>query len=86
MTKEDAIEILNSVLEEWVMDDNVSIPREEALRFAIKALEQEPILDKIRDEIEKQEKWLIREGYTTRKLHIAFDSIRLVLAESEDKL
>ena len=46
MTREDAKRILNRVLEEWVMDDNVSIPREEALRVAIKALEQEPLCDK----------------------------------------
>ena len=40
MTREEAKRILNRVLEEWVMNDDVSIPREEALRVAIKALEQ----------------------------------------------
>ena len=50
MTREDAIGILEHVLEEWVMDDDVSIPREEALRFAIEALKQEPCEDAIRRE------------------------------------
>ena len=43
MKREEAKRILNRVLEEWVIDDDISIPREEALRFAIKVLEQEPI-------------------------------------------
>lgn len=48
-----------------------------------KALEQEPILDKIRAEIEKQEKWLLQAGYTAYNVDIAFDAIKAVIAESE---
>lgn len=43
------------------------------------------ILDKIRAEIERQEKWLLRAGYNAYNVDIAFSSIKSVLAESEDK-
>lgn len=45
MNNQEAIRILNCVLEEWVIDDDVSIPREEALRLAINAL-SEPFINK----------------------------------------
>lgn len=45
----------------------------------------EPILDKIRAEIEKQEKWLLQAGYNAYNVDIAFWSIKSVLTESEDK-
>lgn len=54
------------------------------MQLAIKALEQEPILDKIRTEIEKQEKWLLQAGYTAYNVDIAFDAIKAVMTESED--
>ena len=47
-------------------------------------LEQEPILDKIRAEINRQEKWLLQAGYTAYNVDIAFDTIKAVLAESEE--
>lgn len=43
------------------------------------------ILDKIRAEIDRQEKWLLQAGYTAYNIDIAFDAIKAVLAESEDK-
>jgi len=55
----------------------------EALEETIKALEQEPILDKIRAEIEKQEKWLMQAGYNAYNVDIAFNSIKLALSEME---
>lgn len=61
------------------------IPMNNALDMAIKALEQEPVLDKIRAEIERQEKWLLQAGYTTYNVDIAFDAIKSVLAERSDK-
>lgn len=57
---------------------------EEFLDMAKKALEQEPILDRIRAEIEKQEKWLLKAGCNTYNVDIAFSSIKSVLAESEE--
>lgn len=45
----------------------------------------EPIIDKIRTEIEKQEKWLLQAGYNAYNVDIAFWSIKSVLTESEDK-
>ena len=41
-------------------------------------------LNKIRAEIEKQEKWLLKAGYTAYNVDIAFDAIKAVIAESEE--
>lgn len=49
----------------------------------LSTIKQEPILDKIRAEIEKQEKWLLQAGYNAYNVDIAFSSIKSVLAESE---
>ena len=46
---------------------------------------QEPNLNKIRAEIDRQEKWLLQAGYTAYNIDIAFDSIKNVIAESEDE-
>ena len=48
-------------------------------------VEQEPILDKIRAEINRQEKWLLQAGYTAYNVDIALDAIKSVVAESEGK-
>lgn len=53
--------------------------------MATKVLDKEPILDKIKAEIEKQEKWLLQAGYNEYNVDIAFNSIKSVLAASEDK-
>lgn len=37
------------------------------------------ILDKIRAEIDRQEKWLLQAGYTPYNVDIAFDSIKAVM-------
>lgn len=39
--------------------------------------------DKLRAEIERQEKWLLQAGYTAYNVDIAFDAIKAVIAESE---
>ena len=52
--------------------------------MATKVLDKEPILDKIKAEIEKQEKWLLQAGYNEYNVDIAFSSIKSVLAESEE--
>ena len=54
---------------EWV-EDNKFIPLS--------------VLDKIRAEIERQEKWLLRAGYNTYNVDIAFNAIKHLLAESEE--
>ena len=41
------------------------------------------VLDKIRAEIDKQEKWLLQAGCTACNVDIAFDAIKSVVAESE---
>lgn len=49
-----------------------------------KALDNEDVLNKIIAEIDRQEKWLLQAGYTAYNVDIAFDSIKSVLAESEE--
>lgn len=49
----------------------------------IKALEQEPILDRIKLEIEDQEKWLMQAGYNHYNVDIALDAIKSVIAKLE---
>ena len=41
------------------------------------------IIEQIRTEINRQEKWLLQAGYTAYNVDIAFDTIKAVLAESE---
>ena len=43
------------------------------------------IIEQIRAEIDRQEKWLLQAGYTAYNVDIAFDTIKAVLAESENK-
>jgi hypothetical protein len=43
------------------------------------------IIEQIRAEINRQEKWLLQAGYTAYNVDIAFDAIKAVLAESEVK-
>jgi hypothetical protein len=84
MTRERAIEVLKA----WDLncsDEFTTNEFEQAFAMAIKALEQEPILNKIRAEINQQEKWLLQAGYTAYNVDIAFDTINAVLAESENK-
>lgn len=41
------------------------------------------IIEQIRTEINRQEKWLLQAGYTAYNVDIAFDAIKAVLAKSE---
>ena len=43
------------------------------------------LLDKIRAEIDRQQKWLLHAGYTAYNVDIALDAIKSAVAESEDK-
>ena len=49
MTREDAIDLLDNLI--GMIEDNHNSDYDKALKMAIKSLEQEPILDKIRAEI-----------------------------------
>ena len=86
MTREEAIKILKSKMDGHT---DTSYEWAETVRMAIKALEQESILDKIRAEIDRQYKWLTNTRYTIRDVDIAFGSILQIIdkykAESEDK-
>lgn len=48
-----------------------------------KLISQEPVLGKIRAEIDTQDKWLAQAGYNAYNVDIAFNSIKRVIAESE---
>lgn len=39
------------------------------------------VIDSVRAEIDRQEKWLLQAGYTAYNTDIAFDAIKAVLAE-----
>ena len=43
------------------------------------------VLNKIRAEIDRQEKWLLQAGYIAYNVDIAFDAIKSVVAGSGDK-
>ena len=45
--------------------------------------QQESVLDKIKAEIERQEKWLMTAGYNAYNVDIALDAIKSAVAESE---
>lgn len=90
MTREEAINELSVLWERHKCYDGKEAIRYfldgnyvEALDMAIKALEQEPILDKVRAEIDKQEKWLLQAGYNAYNVDVAFSAIKSVLKESE---
>ena len=59
MTNSEAIKRLKSILETDISDDEVLLFTEdyEAIDYAINALKQKPILDKIRDEIVHLHDW-----------------------------
>ena len=50
----------------------------------LKALEQQDVLDKIRTEIDTQEKWLLQAGYNAYNVDIAFNATNRAIAESEE--
>ena len=72
MTKEQAINYLRS-----------SGFSGEQIQEIGKALDQELAIDKIREEIEKQEKWLLQAGYNAYNVDIAFSTIKSLLEGSE---
>lgn len=92
MTREERLELLKQIekdihvcsLESTFLDDAKSC----AIHSVIEELEQEPVIDKIRGEIEQQERWLMNAGYNAYNVDIAFNAIKLVIdkykSESED--
>ncbi len=100
MTREKIISGLKFTIGMFLFDPNtgetLTEPRNDmdkttidACKGAIELLEQEPVLDKIRAEIDEQYKWLIDTRHTICDVDIAFDSIFRFIdkykAESEDK-
>ena len=82
MTREEAINLLDNLM--GMVDDNHGSDYDEALKMGIKALKQEPILDKIRREIEDLA-YEERVGYMVVDLDDVLRIIDKYKAESEDK-
>jgi hypothetical protein len=78
MTKESSIKQLKRIKQDMTHADDVN-----ALDFAIRYLKNKT-LEKIRAEIDRQQKWLLQAGYTAYNVDIAFDAIKSVVAESEE--
>lgn len=71
---------------EWVTN-GYYIPNEINGKIAEVIINGKPlvdVLDKIKVEIERQEKWLLQAGYTAYNTDIAFDAIKSVLAERSE--
>ena len=83
MSREEAIDLLDNL--NGMIEDSRNSDYDTALQMAIKALLQEPVLDKVKTEIDRQEKWLLQlhTGYTAYNVDIAFSAIKSVLKESE---
>lgn len=82
MTLDEASELLKSI----VPPLDIEIFRKtakhyEAIDMAIKSLEA---WEKVKAEIDRQQKWLLQAGYTMYNVDIAFDAIKAVVAESEE--
>ena len=82
MTREEAIRWLKNIKNVGYIKNLLN--HSGAIDMAIKALEQGDISDKIRAEIEKQEKWLMIAGYNTYNVDIAFNSIKSALALDQE--
>lgn len=52
-------------------------------KLILELLEQNIIFDKVKAEVEEQEKWLMSAGYNAYNVGIAFDAIKLAIAERE---
>lgn len=86
MTNEEAIDVLEQRKTCMECVANCTCEEcDEAFDLAIKALEQTDTLDKIRAEIDRQQKWLLQAGYTAYNVDIAFDAIKAVVVESEGR-
>lgn len=92
MTREKAIELVNSAFEAWESeygtgDDDWS-EEHEACEMAIKALWQEAILDEIKAEIEEQVLESLSDGgddwFTAEKVNECLEIIDKYKAESEN--
>ena len=84
MTREEAIDLLDNLI--GMIEDNHNSDYDKALKMAIKSLEQEPILDKIRAEIDKQYDRVHPYNISCADgLEMALEIIDKYKAESEDK-
>lgn len=92
ISRQAAIDSLGECPMNW-MDSYAEIVAERDWKDTVKMLKSLPsvipqpkteVLDKIRVEIEKQDKWLAQAGYNAYNVDIAFNSIKRVIAESEE--
>lgn len=68
------------------IDDQISIVRKQLYDLiGVPEHNKNGVLDKIKAEIDRQEKWLMSAGCNAYNVDMAFNSIKSVLPESEDK-
>ena len=72
------IELLENAL------DTTSVNGKKLREYINKNYISNSVLDKIRAEIDRQQKWLFQAGYTAYNVDIAFDAIKAVVTESEE--
>ena len=90
ISREQAIDALGECPMNWTdSEEEVTAERDwkdtvDMLKRLPSVTPQEPVLDKMRTEIEKQDKWLAQAGYNAYNVDIAFNSIKRVIAESEE--
>jgi hypothetical protein len=82
MTREEAIRIVSRFRDVW---DDSTTPSAEALDMAIKALEQEPIIDKIRERVELEKLGYPPSAGYYKAIIKVLKIIDKYKAESEDK-
>lgn len=93
MTSDEAISrtaVLNTLdTMDKALDENRTVEEyKELLRECFEQLPHVSVSEKdnkIRAELDRQEKWLLRAGYNVYNVYIAFGAIKAVLAESEEK-
>ena len=91
ISRQDAINSLGECPMNWT-DSEAEITAERDWKDTVEMLKklpsvtpQEPVIDKVKAEIEKQDKWLVQAGYNAYNVDVAFNSIKRVIAESEDR-
>lgn len=86
MTKEQVlIEHIQDYLDSGMYQYEACYLDKEDLKLIIEALEKKNLLNKIRAEIDRQEKWLLQAGCNIHNVDIALDVIKSTLTAWEVK-
>lgn len=82
-------EAVMDIISDYYNNPDTTDHEEEIIVTTVESIWGKPpyteLLDRIRAEVEKQEKWLLQAGYTAYNTDIAFDAIKAVLAERSEE-